>query len=61
VEPLRRSAAVDGLWPKAFARLPPKWNTPYISTLALAVLSTFLLVIYQLGDTMRVDEYRRRA
>jgi amino acid transporter len=48
------SAAVDGLLPKAFARLHPKWNTPYISTLALAAVSTFLLVIYQLGDTMRV-------
>ncbi len=45
---------VDGLLPKAFARLHPKWNTPYISTLALALVSTFLLVIYQLGDTMRV-------
>ena len=47
------SAAVDGLLPKAFARLP-KWDTPYISTLALATVSTFLLVIYQLGDPMRV-------
>ena len=45
---------VDRLLPKAFARLHPKWNTPYISTLALALVSTFLLVIYQLGDTMRV-------
>jgi glutamate:GABA antiporter len=48
------SAAVDGLLPKAFAWLHPKWNTPYISTLALAMVSTFLLLIYQLGDPMRV-------
>ena len=40
--------------PKALGRIHPRWGTPYVSTLALALVATFLLVVYQLGDTMRV-------
>lgn len=37
----------------AFGRVHPRWGTPYVSTLALGGVATFLLVIYQLGDSMR--------
>jgi len=47
-------AGVDHLLPKAFARIHPRWGTPYISILALGTVATFLLAAYQLGDTMRV-------
>jgi amino acid transporter len=47
------AAGVDGLLPKAFSRIHPRWGTPYLSMLALALTSSLLLVFYQLGDTMR--------
>jgi amino acid transporter len=47
------AAGVDGLLPKAFSRIHPRWGTPYLSTLALALTSSLLLVLYQLGDTMQ--------
>ncbi len=47
------AAAVDGLLPKAFGKVHPRWGTPWVATLALGLASTFLLVMYQLGDTMR--------
>jgi amino acid transporter len=46
-------AGVDGLLPKAFGKVHPRWGTPWVATLALAVASTILLVMYQLGDSMR--------
>ena len=48
------TAGVDRLLPAAFGRVHPRWGTPYVSILALGIVATFLLVIYQLGDTMRV-------
>jgi glutamate:GABA antiporter len=48
------AAGVDGLLPKAFGKIHPRWGTPYVFTLALGLVATFLLVVYQLGDTMRV-------
>jgi len=48
------AAGVDRLLPAAFGRVHPRWGTPYVSILALGIVATFLLVIYQLGDTMRV-------
>lgn len=48
------AAGVDGLLPKAFGKVHPRWGTPYVSTLALAVVATSLLVMYQLGDSLRV-------
>ncbi len=47
------AAGVDGLLPKAFARIHPRWGTPHYSILALGVVASFLLVAVQIGDTMR--------
>ncbi len=47
------AAGVDGLLPKAFARVHPRWGTPHNSILALGVVATFLLIAVQVGDTMR--------
>ena len=47
------AAGVDGLLPNAFGRIHPRWGTPYISTLVLAMVATVLVVTYQLGDTLR--------
>ncbi len=46
-------AAADGLLPKAFARIHPRWRTPHVSMLALSLVATFLLTVMQLGDTMQ--------
>jgi len=46
-------AGVDRLLPKAFSRIHPKWGTPHVSILTLGAVSSFLLIVYQLGDTMR--------
>ncbi len=47
------AAGADRLLPAAFGRIHPRWATPYLSILALGLVASFLLVIYQLGDTMR--------
>ena len=47
------AAGVDRLLPEAFARVHPRWGTPHVAILALGVVATFLLVVYQLGDSMR--------
>jgi glutamate:GABA antiporter len=47
------AAGVDHLLPAAFARIHPRWGTPYVSILMFGVVATFLLVAIQLGDTMR--------
>jgi glutamate:GABA antiporter len=47
------AAGVDGLLPKAFSTVHPRWGTPYVATLALLLAATFLLIVYQLGDTVR--------
>ncbi len=47
-------AGVDHLLPTAFGRVHPRWGTPYVSILALGVASTSLLIVYQLGDSVRV-------
>ena len=51
------AAGVDRLLPAAFGRVHPRWGTPYVSILALGVVATLLLGIYQLGDTMRAAYY----
>ena len=48
------AAGVDHLLPAAFGRVHPRWGTPYVSILALGLVATFLLVVYQLGDSLRV-------
>lgn len=50
---LSYAAAADGLLPEAFARVHPRWKTPHVSILALGLVATFLLVVYQLGDSLR--------
>jgi amino acid transporter len=47
------AVGVDRLLPSAFGRIHPRWGTPHISILALGVLASFLLIVIQLGDTMR--------
>ncbi len=47
------AAGVDGILPKAFGKVHPRWGTPYVATLVLGLIASLLLVIYQLGDTMR--------
>jgi glutamate:GABA antiporter len=46
------AAGVDGLLPKAFAKIHPRWGTPYISMIVLGLTATALLVMSQLGDTL---------
>ncbi|HEV2520786.1 MAG TPA: APC family permease [Candidatus Acidoferrales bacterium] len=48
------AAGVDHLLPAAFGKVHPRWGTPYAAILALGLVATLLLVVYQLGDTMRV-------
>ena len=48
------AAGVDHLLPAAFGKVHPRWGTPYVSILVLGLVATFLLIIYQLGDSMRV-------
>ena len=47
------AAGVDHLLPAAFAKVHPRWGTPYVSILSLGIVSTSLLAICQLGDTLR--------
>jgi amino acid transporter len=47
------AAGVDQLLPAAFAKIHPRWNTPYISILTFGVLASGLLIVLQFGDTLR--------
>jgi amino acid transporter len=47
------AAGVDRLLPPAFARVHPRWGTPYWSILALGAVASFLLIAIQIGDTLR--------
>jgi len=47
------AAGVDHLMPAAFAKIHPRWATPYISILIFGALASFLLIAMQLGDTIR--------
>jgi glutamate:GABA antiporter len=44
---------LDHYLPPAFAKLHPRWHTPYVSILAQGVLSSALLLLFQLGETLR--------
>ena len=46
-------AGVDNLLPKAFAKIHPRWGTPYVSVLTFGAVASFLLIVFQLGDTLR--------
>jgi amino acid transporter len=50
---LPHAAGVDALLPAAFGRIHPRWGTPVFSILVFGAVTTVLLVITQLGDTMR--------
>jgi APA family basic amino acid/polyamine antiporter len=47
------AAGVDHLIPRPFAKIHPRWATPYISILTLGALASFLLIAMQFGDTIR--------
>jgi amino acid transporter len=47
------AAGVDHLLPAAFAKIHPRWNTPYISIITFGVLASSLLIVLQFGDTLR--------
>lgn len=47
------AAGVDNLLPSAFGRLHPRWGTPHISILTFGAVASFLLLIFQLGDSLR--------
>ena len=47
------AAGVDNLLPSAFARVHPRWGTPYVSILTFGAVASFLLLIFQLGDSLR--------
>jgi amino acid transporter len=44
---------VDRLLPAAFGRVHSRWGTPHVAIVTLGLLASFLLVVSQLGDTMR--------
>jgi glutamate:GABA antiporter len=46
------AAGVDHLMPAAFAKIHPRWATPYISIIIFGLLASALLVLSQIGDTM---------
>ncbi|MDX2056179.1 MAG: APC family permease [Gemmatimonadales bacterium] len=47
------AAGADGLLPAAVGRPHPTWGTPYIAIIALGVVSSLLLLAFQLGDTVQ--------
>jgi len=47
------AAGVDHLIPAAFARLHPRWATPYLSILVFGGVASALLFAVQLGDSLR--------
>ncbi|WP_263368761.1 APC family permease [Edaphobacter bradus] len=48
------AAGTDRLLPDAFGRVHSRWHTPHVALLTLGVVSSVLLLLAQLGDTMRV-------
>jgi amino acid transporter len=47
------AVGADKLLPAPLSKVHPRWHTPYVSILALGVVASFLLVVFQLGDTLR--------
>jgi len=48
------AAGVDRLLPAAFGRVHPRWHTPHVALITLGIVSSALLLLSQLGDTMQV-------
>lgn len=44
---------LDHYFPPVFAKLHPRWGTPHVSILMQGLLSSVLLLLMQLGETMR--------
>jgi amino acid transporter len=47
------AAGADGLLPPSFARVHPRWATPYVSMIVFGLVASALLIALQLGDTAR--------
>ena len=47
------AAGVDHLLPEYFAKLHPRWNTPYISMAIFGAIASVLLIAIQFGDSAR--------
>ena len=47
------AAGADRLLPAAFGRVHPRWHTPHLAVLTLGVVSSALLLLSQLGETMQ--------
>jgi glutamate:GABA antiporter len=47
------AAGVDHLLPASFAKVHPRWSTPHVSILTLGFAATIMLILLQLGDTVR--------
>lgn len=48
------AAGADRLLPDVFARVHPRWHTPYVALVTLGLVASGLLLLSQLGDTLRV-------
>ena len=48
------AAGTDRLLPDVFGRIHPRWHTPHIALVALGLVASGLLLLSQLGDSMRV-------
>jgi amino acid transporter len=46
-------AGIDRFLPPAFARLHPKWGTPYVPLLTQAILSAIFIFLGQAGTSVR--------
>src|SRR5712692_620519 len=47
------AAGADALLPAAFGRVHPRWHTPHVSILVFGAVTSVLLLVLQLGETMR--------
>jgi amino acid transporter len=47
------AAGTDHLLPEPFGRIHPRWGTPHISILVFGAVASFLLLVFQLGDSLR--------
>jgi len=48
------AAGADRLLPDAFGRVHPRWHTPHVALITLGIVASSLLLLAQLGDTMRI-------
>ena len=48
------AAGADSLLPSAFGHVHPRWRTPHVAILTLGVVASSLLLLVQLGDSLRV-------